>query len=107
LLKKRENSAMATSLAHQQEGEQFRVLDPPSLPATPSFPDRKKFAGGGLGGGLLLAAGILFLLISTDKTFHTEKDVELSLRVPVLVGIPMVEFTKGKQVASVVADSRG
>ncbi len=33
LLKKRQNSAMATDLEHQQESEQFRVFDPPSLPA--------------------------------------------------------------------------
>src|SRR2546429_5702218 len=32
LLKKKQDSAMAIDPAHQQEGEQFRVLDPPSLP---------------------------------------------------------------------------
>src|SRR6266704_2977525 len=44
LLKKHDNSAMATDLAHQQEGEQFRVLDPPSLPMKPSFPKLINFA---------------------------------------------------------------
>src|SRR2546430_13261558 len=42
LLKKRDNSAMASDLVHQQEGEQFRVLDPPSLPRSPSFPKRSE-----------------------------------------------------------------
>src|SRR6266852_9436658 len=40
LLTNRNNSAMATDLQHQQEGEQFRVLDPASLPDKPSFPKK-------------------------------------------------------------------
>src|SRR5216684_6598612 len=71
LLKKRDNSEMARDLVHQQEGEQFRVLDPPSFPTSPSFPKMLNFAGGGLGGGTLLALIILYLLMATDKTLHT------------------------------------
>ena len=92
LLKNREHSAMATSLAHQQEGEQFRVLDPPSLPASPSFPKKINFVGEGSGAGLVLALGTLYLLMTLDKTLHTEKDVETCLGVPVLVAIPVLEI---------------
>jgi uncharacterized protein involved in exopolysaccharide biosynthesis len=92
LLKNREHSAMATSLAHQQEGEQFRVLDPPSLPASPSFPKKINFVGDGSGAGLILSLAILYILMTMDKTLHTEKDVEACLKVPVLVGIPMLEI---------------
>jgi polysaccharide chain length determinant protein (PEP-CTERM system associated) len=91
LLKNQEHSAMATSLAHQQEGEQFRVLDPPSLPASPSFPKKINFVGDGLGSGLVLALIILYALMVMDKTFHTENDVEACLKLPVLIGIPMLE----------------
>jgi hypothetical protein len=34
---------------------------------------------------------ILYILMIMDKTFHTENDVEACLKVPVLVGIPMLE----------------
>ncbi len=88
LLKKRENSAMATDLAHQQEGEQFRVLDPPSLPIKPSFPKKAYFGGGGLGFGLVAALGILYVLIATDRSLYTERDVEISLKLPVLTTVP-------------------
>jgi polysaccharide chain length determinant protein (PEP-CTERM system associated) len=91
LLKNREHSAMATSLAHQQEGEQFRVLDPPSLPASPSFPKRINFIVEGLGAGSMLAIVILYILMAMDTSLYTEKDVETCLKVPVLVGIPMLE----------------
>src|SRR5207245_2607948 len=42
LLKKRDNSAMARDLVHQQEGEQVRVLDPPSLPTGRSVTSQKR-----------------------------------------------------------------
>ena len=40
LLKKKNDSAMATSMELLQQGERFRILDPPSLPLKPSFPNR-------------------------------------------------------------------
>jgi polysaccharide chain length determinant protein (PEP-CTERM system associated) len=91
LLKKRDNSAMATDLQHQQEGEQFRVLDPPSLPDKPSFPKKPYFLGGGLGAGLALGVGILALIAITDTSIYTERDVEHCLKLPVLGLIPNLE----------------
>lgn len=88
LLKKRENSAMATDLQHEQQGEQFRVLDPPSLPDKPSFPKAKMFLAGGFGGGLALGLGILFLIAISDQSLRTEADVELCLKLPVLTVVP-------------------
>lgn len=91
LLKKRDQSAMATDLEHQQEGEQFRVLDPANLPDQPTFPNRKAFALGGFGGGLALGLGLAFLIEIRDTSLKTESDVEFSLRVPVLAMIPAIE----------------
>jgi polysaccharide chain length determinant protein (PEP-CTERM system associated) len=88
LLKKRENSAMATDLEHEQQGENFRVLDAPSLPTSPSFPKKLVFAGGGLGAGLALSLGILYLLAVSDKAMYSERDVELCLKLPVLTSVP-------------------
>jgi polysaccharide chain length determinant protein (PEP-CTERM system associated) len=91
LLKKRNNSAMATDLQHQQEGEQFHVLDPPSLPDKPSFPKKTYFLGGGLGAGFALGLGILALIALNDRSIYTEHDVELCLQLPVLGLIPILE----------------
>jgi polysaccharide chain length determinant protein (PEP-CTERM system associated) len=104
LLRKRENSAMATSLAHQQEGEQFRVLDPASLPVKPSFPDKIKFAGGGLGAGLALALGAFYALMALDKTLHTDRDVEAYLKLPVLASIPFLEVGSVGRPSAVLAE---
>ena len=88
LLKKRENSAMATDLEHEQQGENFRVLDSPSLPSTPSFPKKIVFVGGSLGAGLALSIGILYLLAVSDKAMYSERDVELCMKLPVLTTVP-------------------
>jgi polysaccharide chain length determinant protein (PEP-CTERM system associated) len=92
LLKRRENSAMATDLERQQQSEQFKVLDPPSLPDRPSFPDPLLFTGGGVGGGLALGAGLLYLLAFSDKSLYTETDVERCLKLPVLSTIPIIDL---------------
>ena len=97
LLKKRDQSAMATDLERKQQGEQFRVLDPANLPDRPSFPNRPLFAFGGLGGGLALGLGLAFLLEIRDTSMRTERDIEFFLRLPVLAMIPAVEpVTQGK-----------
>lgn len=96
LSRKRDSSTMARDLVHQQEGEQFRVLDPPSLPTSPSFPNVLIFGGGGLGGGVVLSLAILYFLMATDKTFHTEREVEMYLKLPVLTSLPVLEDLAGR-----------
>jgi capsular polysaccharide biosynthesis protein len=91
LLKKRQQSEMASDLEHQQESEQFRVLDPPSLPDAPSFPKRRYFIGGGLGAGFALALAIMYLIALLDKSMHTERDVEVCLNLPVLTTVPLLD----------------
>ena len=96
LLRKRDEAAMATDLQRQQQGEQFRVLDPANLPDKPSFPDRTLFAVGGLVGGLGLGLGLAFLLEMRDTSLRTERDVEYYLRLPLLIMIPAIEPSGAK-----------
>jgi len=91
LLKKRDQSAMASDLERRQEGEEFRVLDAPNLPDQPSFPNRKLFALGGFAGGLGLGLVLAYVLDMQDTSFRSEKDVELSLHLPVLAMIPAMK----------------
>ncbi len=57
----------------------------------PSSPKPVLFAGGGLGGGLALGVGILYLLMAMDQTLHTDREVELYLKLPVLASLPIFE----------------
>lgn len=97
LLKKRDQSAMATELERNQQGEQFRVLDPANLPDKPSFPNRPLFALGGFGGGLGLALGLAFLLELRDTSLRSEREVEFALKLPVLATVPIIEPVRRKK----------
>lgn len=96
LLKNQATAAMATELQRDQEGEQFRVLDPANFPDKPSFPNRLLFAGGGLAGGLAMGLGLAFLLEMRDTSIRTERDIEFALGLPVLVTIPVIEPASAK-----------
>jgi polysaccharide chain length determinant protein (PEP-CTERM system associated) len=90
LLKKQIDSEMSQALERRQQGEQFRVLDPPSLPQQPIFPKRRLFAFGGLVGGLGLGLVIAVGLEARDTTLRGEHDVETILKLPTLALIPMI-----------------
>lgn len=88
LLKKENDSAMATSMEQMQQGERFSVLDPASLPLKPDFPNRLKFCAAGVGFGLVLgllvAGGLEFL----DDRLHNDDQIEELLPVAVISEIP-------------------
>lgn len=90
LLDKENASALATNLQRQQQGENFRIIDPPSLPEKASFPDRFLFSLAGLGVGLGLAvlfgAGSEFV----DDRIRNEMDLAEATPLPILVEIPPI-----------------
>jgi succinoglycan biosynthesis transport protein ExoP len=100
LLKKKNDSELATSLELQQQGEHFRVLDPPSLPVKPYSPKRLQLCAIGL------VVGLLFSGVSTagaellDDRIHDEKTLKKLIQVPVLSEIPNVSTDKEKDAES-------
>ena len=90
LLKKKNESEMATSMELLKQGERFTVLDPPSLPTTPSFPNHLKLCGVGLGVGLALGVIIAGGFEFADDRLHSEKELKALLPMTVLSEIPEV-----------------
>jgi succinoglycan biosynthesis transport protein ExoP len=90
LLKKRNQSEMATSMERLQQGERFRVLDPPGLPAKPDFPNRLKFCGMGLGVGVMLGLVVAGGFELMDDRMHSEQEIKDLLPVGIMVEIPQV-----------------
>ena len=88
LLQKQTQSQLATSLGQQQQGQQFRIIDPPKLPDKPSAPNRFLISLVGLGVGVVLGVGLATFLELTDVRFRQEKDLEGILPARMLVGIP-------------------
>jgi succinoglycan biosynthesis transport protein ExoP len=91
LLQKQNQSQLATSLEQRQQGEQFHILDPASLPIRPSAPNHMLISMGGLLLGLLLSVGITAFLEMTDVRVRHEKDLEDIVQMKLLVGIPHLE----------------
>jgi polysaccharide chain length determinant protein (PEP-CTERM system associated) len=94
-LKKQTDAGVSTELERRQQGEQFRVLDPPSLPQKPTFPNRPVFGLGGLMAGLGIGLSVALLLEARDTSLRTDRDVELLLKLPVLALIPVVQAVRG------------
>lgn len=96
LLNKQEQSQLATSLEKQQEGQQFRLVDAPSLPSVPSSPKRLKLSLAGIVGGIFVGIALAFLKEITNPSFHTERELQERFQVPV-VGVPLFLTTRDKR----------
>ncbi len=93
LLGKEQQSQLATSLEKQQGGEQFRLVEPPSLPDIPSSPKRVKISLMAIGGGLFLGLVVAFASELARPTFHTTEEITHQFGAPLVIGLPLV-FTQ-------------
>jgi succinoglycan biosynthesis transport protein ExoP len=91
LLRKKNNSVMATSMEQMQQGERFTMLDPPSLPVAADFPNRLKFCGFGVMAGLGLGCLVVFLFEFFDDRIHGEKELKALLPITVMAEIPEIQ----------------
>jgi len=96
LLKKKNNSVMATSMEQMQKGERFTMLDPPSLPVKPSFPNHLKFCGLGVAAGLGLGCLVVLLFEFFDDRMHGEKEIKELLAMNVMAEVPEVQSDDDK-----------
>jgi len=94
LLAKKQQSALATSLEKQQQGAQFRIIDPPSLPDKPYFPDRFKFSLAAIGAGFALAVLIGFGVEFLDDRIRGEQALTETVDLPILAEIPPLSTPK-------------
>jgi succinoglycan biosynthesis transport protein ExoP len=90
LLKKKQESQMTTSMEQMQQGERFKMLDPPTLPLKPDFPKRLEFCVFGLLAGIALGIASVAAFEFTDDRLHDETAINDLLPVPVICEIPEV-----------------
>jgi len=91
LLQKQNQSQLATSLEERQQGEQFRILDPPSLPDKPKSPNHLFWSLAGLGLGSVLGVVLLSLREVTNARIWKAEDFEGAIPARVLVRIPHID----------------
>ena len=88
LLAKRDQSEMATNLEKRQQGEQFRILDPPDLPQKPYSPNRLKLSLIGLVAGIAIGGGLTVTAEAIDDRVYSLEDFTDLVKAPLLVEIP-------------------
>lgn len=90
LLKKESDSQMATSMEQMQEGERFKMIDPPSLPLRPDFPNRLKMCEAGIGAGMALGLLVVVLLEFRDGRLYSDREIKKMISVPEISEIPEI-----------------
>lgn len=88
LLKKQDQSQLATSLEQRQQGGQFSILDPSSLPEAPAIPIALMCSLGGLALGIFFGFGLAAFREMTNVRVRQESDLIEIVPTRVLVGIP-------------------
>jgi uncharacterized protein involved in exopolysaccharide biosynthesis len=97
LLTHKREAEIQTEMERGQEGEQMTLLNPASLPTSPSFPVRWMFAAGGLAAGAIIGMAISLWLELRDKSIRSEEDVLASLELPTLAAVPWVGDDRGEK----------
>jgi succinoglycan biosynthesis transport protein ExoP len=91
LLKKKNESEMSTDLEKTQQGEHFRMLDPPNLPVKPYKPNRLLLCGAGLAVGLVLGGGFAFGQEKLSGKIYSEREIKKLVPFDVIAEIPPIE----------------
>jgi polysaccharide chain length determinant protein (PEP-CTERM system associated) len=88
---KMSSSQIATNLENRRQGEQLELLDPASLPQTPSEPKRYVIISVGAAVGLVVGLLIAGVREIKDTSLKNLKDVRAYTQLPILGSIPLLE----------------
>jgi hypothetical protein len=91
LLSRREAARIGQDLETQTKSVQFRLVDPPEVPAKPSGPNRPLFVSIVFVAGLLVGCVFAFFMSQLDTTMRHVEQVRASFKLPILGGVSMIQ----------------
>lgn len=97
LLAKRDQSELATNLEKRQQGERFRIVDPPSLPTKPFSPNRLMVNLIGLLGSIVFGGVVAGVAESADDSLYGDKELKALVPVEVLAELPPIPTVAEQQ----------
>jgi uncharacterized protein involved in exopolysaccharide biosynthesis len=90
LLQKELESELASNLEKRQQGEQFRIIDPPNFPDKPSKPNRPLILLSGWILGFCVGLGALAAREFADSSLRSESELQAETKIPILARIPIL-----------------
>ncbi len=91
LNRKKAMSSIAEEVEKRQQGEALEVLDPASLPQTPTEPKRPNLIAIGTGLGFLVGLGFAVAREAKDASLKNLKDVRAYTQLTILGSVPLLE----------------
>jgi capsular polysaccharide biosynthesis protein len=85
------SSEMGKKIEDRKQGELLEVLDPASLPQSPTQPVRSLIIGAGAGAGLIIGLLVAAAREMKDSTLKNLKDVRAYTQLTVLGSVPLLE----------------
>jgi polysaccharide biosynthesis transport protein len=91
LNRKMQSSRISEEVEKRQQGETLELLDPASLPQTPTEPKRHQLIGAGIAGGFILGLFLAGAREAKDASLKNLKDVRAYTQLMILGSIPLLE----------------
>ena len=97
LRSRKESAKLAHELETKAQKVQFRIIDPPQVPITPSGPNRPLFLTIVLLAGIAGGIGFAFLLVQINSTFANVQEMRAKFTLPILGSISAIMSTRERR----------
>lgn len=87
---KQTRAQLTVSAEERHGGQQFRMVEPPTMPISPSGPGRLKLTVGASLLGLALGGALAFLKGMRDQSFRGEEDLKHQFPISLIVSLPVI-----------------
>ncbi len=98
LVERRESARLSQRLQNETTSVQFRIVEPPTVPTTPSFPNRPLLYGGVLVASLMAGFGVALLLGIMKPSFAAITQLRDAFGLPVLGSVSSIRTAMQRRV---------
>jgi succinoglycan biosynthesis transport protein ExoP len=90
LAKKGQQSDLSADMEMREQAQQFRLVDPPTMPTHPASKKRQSASLGALAAGPVLGLVLAFLLDFRKPTYQNENELRRAFAPPLVISVPVI-----------------